>query len=92
MKNSNVSKPRAIVMSRPNNVILQTSLIVLFAILLTGCSTTSSKTLPAWPKAGSDTAIELIDLCQGPDLPNCPNIADWLQRLDKFKRQVDVAR
>ncbi len=69
------------------------ALLLLLTIFCGGCATAGSdsgRLCPPWPSAGAGVARELESLC----LPEerCPALWDWLQRLDRLKRQLDACR
>lgn len=74
----------------PSKKQLLLSLLLSLALCLSACTTISSN-CPAYPIAGEDVALELEVAC-GYNLELCPNIANWLDRVDKLKQQLEVCK
>ena len=61
-------------------------------MLLTSCSTTKNNVIPPWPEGSYNARQELLINCGLPIEHTCPALSEWLIALDKFKRQLEVAR
>ena len=71
-------------------------LLVLLLVLvsfLTSCATANSKHIcPAWPVGGKKVAHELEKVCYTEGKNICPATFEWIDRLDKLRRQIEVCK
>jgi len=72
---------------------LLTGVSIILLGLSTGCTTTTSS-CPPWPKAGPKVADELERTLneQGQPKPEWRDTWQWLQRLDKLEKQLEVCQ
>ena len=77
----------------PINWLLPLVLLALLVLCLSGCAQTSYKpACPAWPVGGKKVAHELEKVCYTEGKNICPATFEWIDRLDKLRRQIEVCK
>lgn len=77
------------IMSKISNSKLPLVLLVVMMSLQTGCARVIYKNAPPWPTAGTKTADELVENCPR---NKCPDVWNWLGRLDKLHDQLEAGK
>lgn len=67
--------------------------LILVSCSLYGCGTTVQPVITdcyVWPNEGAAAYNEIMALCGGAAMPNCPAHREWRSRMRNLKNQIDA--